>query len=250
MTMTDRKMPSEVKRSIERQLRVTLGGHSWTVYVTPQFEGRKSAAWAADSYKVFVINPNGDAPLEAAAEVLRAVPGCREVRVRTTADVAAEGKANPVRWGVYAWLDPDGCGVTPAVAEDDVDPESEEGRRLIEQAVEFDRIKRHWLAAGEAARAEFLAWLSEGGKSATPAVARWRWDCADPDCEWYADQDYFADGECPECASDLVLTSGSVTPAVAPLRLCACGCGQPVSSPRPEARYATPACRVLAHWSR
>lgn len=33
-------------------------------------------------------------------------------------------------------------------------------------------------------------------------------------------------------------------------RLCACGCGQPVTSPRPEARYATPACRVRAHRAR
>jgi hypothetical protein len=31
------------------------------------------------------------------------------------------------------------------------------------------------------------------------------------------------------------------------LRPCACGCGQPVTSPRPEARYATGACRVRAH---
>jgi len=30
-------------------------------------------------------------------------------------------------------------------------------------------------------------------------------------------------------------------------RLCACGCGQPLTSPRPEARYATGACRVRAH---
>lgn len=30
-------------------------------------------------------------------------------------------------------------------------------------------------------------------------------------------------------------------------RLCACSCGQPVTSPRPEAKYATPACRVRAH---
>jgi len=31
------------------------------------------------------------------------------------------------------------------------------------------------------------------------------------------------------------------------IRRCACGCGQPVTSPRPEARYATGACRVRAH---
>jgi hypothetical protein len=30
-------------------------------------------------------------------------------------------------------------------------------------------------------------------------------------------------------------------------RSCACGCGQPVTSLRPEARYATGACRVRAH---
>jgi hypothetical protein len=35
-----------------------------------------------------------------------------------------------------------------------------------------------------------------------------------------------------------------------PERPCACGCGQPVSSPRPEARYATAACRVRAHRAR
>jgi hypothetical protein len=40
-----------------------------------------------------------------------------------------------------------------------------------------------------------------------------------------------------------------VTPPVSD-RLCACGCGQPVTSPRPEARYATPACRVRAHRDR
>jgi hypothetical protein len=37
-----------------------------------------------------------------------------------------------------------------------------------------------------------------------------------------------------------------VTPAVT-ARLCACGCGRPVTSPRPEAKYATGACRVRAH---
>ena len=31
------------------------------------------------------------------------------------------------------------------------------------------------------------------------------------------------------------------------LRLCACGCGRPVTSWRPDARYATGACRVRAH---
>ena len=36
-----------------------------------------------------------------------------------------------------------------------------------------------------------------------------------------------------------------VTP-VATERLCACGCGEPVTSPRPEAKYATGACRVRA----
>lgn len=34
------------------------------------------------------------------------------------------------------------------------------------------------------------------------------------------------------------------------VRACACGCGQPVTSPRPEARYATGACRVRAHRAR
>jgi len=34
------------------------------------------------------------------------------------------------------------------------------------------------------------------------------------------------------------------------LRPCACGCGQPVTSARPEARYATGACRVRAHRAR
>ena len=33
-------------------------------------------------------------------------------------------------------------------------------------------------------------------------------------------------------------------------RPCACGCAQPVTSPRPEARYATGACRVRAHRKR
>jgi hypothetical protein len=40
-----------------------------------------------------------------------------------------------------------------------------------------------------------------------------------------------------------------VTPAVTD-RLCACGCGRPVTSARPEARYATGACRVRAHRER
>jgi hypothetical protein len=40
------------------------------------------------------------------------------------------------------------------------------------------------------------------------------------------------------------------TPAVTPARPCACGCGQPITSPRPEARYATGACRVRAHRAR
>jgi hypothetical protein len=30
-------------------------------------------------------------------------------------------------------------------------------------------------------------------------------------------------------------------------RLCACGCRQPVTSPRPEAKYASGACRVRVH---
>ena len=38
----------------------------------------------------------------------------------------------------------------------------------------------------------------------------------------------------------------AVTPAVTE-RPCACGCGRSVTSPRPEARYATGACRVRAH---
>jgi hypothetical protein len=42
------------------------------------------------------------------------------------------------------------------------------------------------------------------------------------------------------------LRADPVTAAVTG-RLCACGCGQPVTSPRPEARYATGACRVRAH---
>ena len=33
-------------------------------------------------------------------------------------------------------------------------------------------------------------------------------------------------------------------------RECACSCGQPVTSPRPEAIYATGACRVRAHRAR
>ncbi len=37
--------------------------------------------------------------------------------------------------------------------------------------------------------------------------------------------------------------TGTVTPA-ATGRFCACGCEQPVTSPRPEAKYATGACRV------
>jgi hypothetical protein len=42
----------------------------------------------------------------------------------------------------------------------------------------------------------------------------------------------------------------SVTPPVTEpgtTRPCACGCGQPVTSPRPEAKYATGACRVRVH---
>ncbi len=39
--------------------------------------------------------------------------------------------------------------------------------------------------------------------------------------------------------------SGETPPATE--RLCACGCGWPVTSPRPEAKYATAACRVRAH---
>lgn len=42
--------------------------------------------------------------------------------------------------------------------------------------------------------------------------------------------------------------AAAVTPAVT--RLCGCGCGQPVTSARPEARYASPACRVRAHRAR
>jgi hypothetical protein len=41
----------------------------------------------------------------------------------------------------------------------------------------------------------------------------------------------------------------SVTPPVTQ-RPCVCGCGQPVTSPRPEAKYATGACRVRAHRDR
>ncbi len=33
-------------------------------------------------------------------------------------------------------------------------------------------------------------------------------------------------------------------------RSCECGCGAPVTSARPEARYASPACRVRAHRAR
>jgi hypothetical protein len=42
--------------------------------------------------------------------------------------------------------------------------------------------------------------------------------------------------------------TGLVTSPVT--RLCACGCGEPVTSPRPEAKYATGACRVRAHRER
>jgi hypothetical protein len=44
-------------------------------------------------------------------------------------------------------------------------------------------------------------------------------------------------------------TGRDETAAVTP-RACACGCGEPVTSPRPEARYATGACRVRAHRER
>jgi len=44
------------------------------------------------------------------------------------------------------------------------------------------------------------------------------------------------------------LTARTETPAVT--KLCACGCGQPITSPRPEARYATGTCRVRAHRTR
>lgn len=39
---------------------------------------------------------------------------------------------------------------------------------------------------------------------------------------------------------------GSPVTASVTERLCACGCGRPVTSPRPEARYAAGACRVRA----
>ncbi len=43
-------------------------------------------------------------------------------------------------------------------------------------------------------------------------------------------------------------TANAVTPDVT--RPCACGCGQSVTSARPEARYASTACRVRAHRAR
>jgi hypothetical protein len=45
------------------------------------------------------------------------------------------------------------------------------------------------------------------------------------------------------------LNHAPVTPAVTG-RLCACGCGQPITSARPEAKYASGACRVRAHRTR
>ena len=44
-------------------------------------------------------------------------------------------------------------------------------------------------------------------------------------------------------------TGQDETAAVTP-RACACGCGQPITSPRPEAKYATGACRVRAYRDR
>jgi hypothetical protein len=68
------------------------------------------------------------------------------------------------------------------------------------------------------------------------------WEACDQDdrhvfLDWLWDSgelDHLLDGE------------DDVTPSVT-VRACACGCGQPVTSPRPEARYATGACRVRAH---
>jgi hypothetical protein len=103
-------MPAEVKRSVEATLRSALGDGHFAAHVKPLFEGRRSPAWAADIYEVFVVAPYGDAPLEAMADVLRAMPGCREVKIRGMEDVQADmdrGNYNPVRWGVHAWLDPD-----------------------------------------------------------------------------------------------------------------------------------------------
>ena len=50
----------------------------------------------------------------------------------------------------------------------------------------------------------------------------------------------------PGTAQVLWKPEGAATPAVTK-RVCVCGCGRPVSSPRPEAKYATGACRVRAH---
>lgn len=44
--------------------------------------------------------------------------------------------------------------------------------------------------------------------------------------------------------------SGDAAVTSAATRPCACGCGRPVLSPRPEAKYATGACRVRAHRER
>jgi hypothetical protein len=53
----------------------------------------------------------------------------------------------------------------------------------------------------------------------------------------------------PGTARVLARIEPAVTLAVTD-RSCACGCGRPVTSPRPEARYATGACRVRAHRAR
>jgi hypothetical protein len=47
---------------------------------------------------------------------------------------------------------------------------------------------------------------------------------------------------------DSIAVTAGVTPRSG--KLCACGCGQLVTSPRPEAKFATPACRVRAHRAR
>ena len=50
-------------------------------------------------------------------------------------------------------------------------------------------------------------------------------------------------------ALDSIRDFSSVTDVTIPLqpRLCACGCGRPVSGHRSDAKYATGACRVRAH---
>jgi hypothetical protein len=50
----------------------------------------------------------------------------------------------------------------------------------------------------------------------------------------------------PGTAQIIARIEPAVTPAVTD-RPCACGCGRPVTSPRPEAKYASGACRVRAH---